>query len=69
MDRRLKPGMIVKIYCDPITCKDLEGKAKLVKFISLQGFYNGSELSLWEVKSLDNSDNYIYSRTINSNHN
>lgn len=65
----LKPGMIVKVYCDPITCKDLEGRAKLHKFISSQGFYNGSELSLWEVKSLDNSDNFIYSRTINSEYN
>ncbi len=69
MDKKLVSGMIVKVYEDPITCEKLEGKAFLHKFISLQGFYNDAELSLWQVKSILPSDNYTYSRTINSVHN
>lgn len=69
MSKKLVPGMIVKVYEDPITCKQLEGKAFLHKFISLQGFYNNAKLSLWEVKSINPADNSIYSRTINSENN
>ena len=69
MNKKLVPGKIVKIYEDPITCKKLEGEAFLHKFISCQGFYEGAELSLWEVRSIIPSDNSIYSRTINSKNN
>ena len=70
MSRKLKPRMIVKVYYDPITCNDLEGKAKLVKCINpMVGIFDGSQLSNWEVVSLDTSDDYTYSRTINSKHN
>ena len=42
----LKPGEVVRVYYDPVTCKDQEGLAKLVKQIRPD---HGDGLSLWRV--------------------
>jgi len=50
----LKKGDIVKIYQDPITCKKLEGNAKLLKKHFTKNF--------WKVKFL--SDGFICDRFV-----
>lgn len=42
----MKSGDFVNIYTDPLTCQDLEGKARLVLFID--HCFNG--LEMWEVE-------------------
>lgn len=58
----MKKGDIVIIYDDPLTCLKQEGKAKLVKLVDDGGFWEGSRITRWEVKFLD--DGYRTERTI-----
>ncbi len=51
----LKKGDIVKIYQDPVTCKRLEGDAKLLK--------KHFTVNFWKVKFI--SDGFICDRFVN----
>jgi hypothetical protein len=46
----MKKGDIVKIYQRPLTQKDYEGKAKLIKRVEGIDLYNGIVLERWEVE-------------------
>lgn len=54
----MKPRDIVKIYQDPITCRKLEGKAKLEEFIS-----DENEYERWTVAFTD--DGFKATRAVN----
>lgn len=56
-----KPGKIVTIYTDPVTCENDEGFARLVKLLSRDG-----DTELWVVSFLDEPDDTYnqYDRTI-----
>ena len=55
----MKKGDTVKIYYDPITCKELEGKARLIR----KHKWNDVHLERWTVKFLhgfeDKADRFI----------
>ncbi len=51
----MKKGDLVKIYQDPITCKELEGEAKLIHKHLTKDF--------WRVKFI--SDGFVCDRFIN----
>lgn len=44
----MKKGDIVTIYQDPLTKQEVEGQARLVKFIN-----DGGEFECWKVKFLN----------------
>jgi len=46
----MKPGMIVAIYCDPLTEQQIEGEAKLKRCLDNNcGKHNGRRLERWRV--------------------
>ena len=60
----MKKGDVVMIYEDPVTCKVLEGKAKLVKDISYT-YRTGFER--WEVNFVNDPEGAVVERMINVN--
>lgn len=58
--KKLQRGMYVDVYQDPITCKHLEGRAKLIK---PAGEICVTYTPRWEVKFP--GDEGIYERAIN----
>lgn len=53
-DRNMKQGDRVNIYHDPLTERELEGKAQLLKRVTENvGSWEGRTISLWEVKFAD----------------
>ena len=54
---------IIKIYHDPITCKEFEGDVWLMKPLDCIGM--GDNLEYWEVKFLDG---FITERLVNRKH-
>ena len=51
-------GQYVKVYFDPLTQRDLEGDAKLVKLENEVGVYEGRIANLWRVKFRGESNSY-----------
>ena len=47
----LQPGMVVTVFCHPVTCEQIEGEATLIQFLDV--LYNG--LEVWEVE-FENGD-------------
>lgn len=60
---KLKVGQKVNIYQDPLTQKDLEGRATLIDFSSLGGIYEGRQVSRWLV-AFDKEPGGRYYRSI-----
>ncbi len=58
----LKRGQKVNIYEDPLTCKKLEGRARLLEFLGGGGVYEGRSVTRWMVKF--DGDSKPYQRTI-----
>lgn len=60
----MEKGDIVKVYHDPVACKNLEGPAKLLKDLGTKG---GFKQEYWTVKFLD--DDFVADRWINTEKN
>lgn len=52
----------IEIYTDPLTEKELEGKAVLIDYVRDMGVYNGHDVERWRVKFV--SDGFVADRTI-----
>ena len=67
MSDTLKPGLVVAVFQDPITCEDYEGIASLVERVELD---LDPPLERWRVRFLDERDPVdpftTYDRTINA---
>ncbi len=59
----MKKGDTVTIYADPLTKRNVEGKAILQKRLDNDDeFYEGDSIQRWQVKFIDNG--FITERTI-----
>jgi len=58
MKATMKNGDIIKIYYDPLTKKDFEGEAKLIKKLPFNG-----DNELWQVKFIN--DGFVCDRFVN----
>ena len=47
------PKQIKQIFYDPLTEKNPEGEAELLKLINIIGYYKGHKIELWKVRFLD----------------
>ena len=57
----MKKGQVVKIYYDPITQKELEGKARLIRQYRPD---SGDGLEMWECRFSDARGEPVVLRTI-----
>ena len=62
---KLIKNTIVKVYEDPITCKKLEGEAKLLDYISTNHEATSNETQYWTVRFI--KDGQKVDRFINVN--
>ena len=60
----MENGDIVTIYRYPMLQNEIEGKAKLLNYIGIDGYYNKKVLQLWQVNFIGDDPTEKYYRTI-----